>query len=368
MSIDYFIFDDFDSRNYNMYLHDKSNGRSRVFSAPRINVTDSVIGTSGEMLFDQYYGARELPLEVFVENNLLDETDFRNMTTYLASLGQKKLILSYENYKYHMATFDNAITATQYSSGLIFDTLNFKALSPFGFSNFTTYDIAVGNINYDEGYIYDSGLLYSEDMPSYIYSSIVSGSGVTIYHGGNCNFAYPVFRFTGQATTLKVEKYSDVAMTDKISEFSYGTFNGTLDVDCTQRNIFKNGVMSNNTFSGEFMNLNGITTPQFYNRGVFYGVLNSTVTLSPTAHATNDYYNGMVIYSLNKNNCIMERRVITDYDGATKVATLDSPFATASIDDSYAIYNLKDGMNYFKITGTGFVNLGLTVDFRYTYL
>ena len=64
----------------------------------------------------------------------------------------------------------------------------------------------------------------------------------------------------------------------------------------------------------------------------------------------------------------MERRVITDYVGSTKIATLDSAFTNATVGSNYRIHNSSNGMNYFTITGVGLVNLAVSVDFRYVYL
>ena len=64
----------------------------------------------------------------------------------------------------------------------------------------------------------------------------------------------------------------------------------------------------------------------------------------------------------------MQRRGVTASNGTTKIATLDSAFSGISIADLYDINLPTDGKNYFKITGTGFTNLNLLVDFRYVYI
>lgn len=364
--MDYFIFGDFDSRNYNMFIHETGRARLRNLAPPKVNVTERPIGTSGEILFDQYYAPKDIPIDIFKKSHI-DNTMLQNVGTYLGSLGQKELVLSYEPYKYHVCTFDNQFIAEEFSQGLIFNTINFRALSPFGFSRFTTSDINDG-IYYDDGYYYDSGIKYVEDMGAYAFTGMTNNQQFSIYHGGNCNHAFPIFQFGGAATTLKIEQYSDSTYTTKINEFSYGAFSGALNVDCNLKNVFKNGVMSNNTFEGNFVNLNGITTPQFMNRGSIEGISGTNITLGDFASASNDFYNGMSLYTLDSNQCIMEKRTVVDYVGSTKVATIDSAFTNPSVGGQYAIYNLKDGMNYFKISGTGFSSLSLLVNFRYVYL
>lgn len=368
MSADYFIFGDVDSRLLGLYLHNGlNNGRIRHISSGKANTTDRVLGRSGEILFDQWYEPKTISINVYSEG-YKDNYDLRQISGYFGRLGQKPLTISYEPYKFFNSTFTDAVLSTEYSSGLIIDEINFIALDPFGYSLFTTGELASGGLLYDDNRFYDSGLLYLEDMTPYAYTNIVSGQSISIYHGGNCDFAYPVFKFTGQASTLLVEQYSDAGLTNKINEFSYGAFNGTLDIDSNLHNVFKNGLMSNNTFNGNFVSLYGVTSPQFQNYGSIQSISSNLLGLDSTASSTDDYYNNMVIYLLEDTGKMLEKRTITDYDGTTKVATLSSAFTSASLNQNYRIYNLVDGKNYFKITGTGFVNLGLTVDFRYVYL
>jgi hypothetical protein len=92
------------------------------------------------------------------------------------------------------------------------------------------------------------------------------------------------------------------------------------------------------------------------------------MTLASTASGVNDFYNGASIYVLNRNTCKVESRQILDYVGSTKIATIDSAFNNVNVSDGYNINMPLDGKNYFKITGTGFSGLGLTVDFRYVYI
>lgn len=358
---------DFDSRNYNIWIHETGKVRKRVLSPPKKNVTDRVVGSAGEILFDQYYDVKRIPINIFMNGNK-DLTLYKQITSFLASLGESELVLSYEPYKYHLVTFEDQLEAEDYGQGFIFDTLNFVALCPFGFSRFTTSEINSIGLLYDTSYFYDSGLLYYEEMTPYSYTSMASGQQFSIYHGGNCNFALPKFIFTGSATDITVEQYSDSGYTNLINSFSYGAFSGELIVDSSKRNVYLNGTMDNTTFEGDFVSLVGKETPDFYTRGVIGGISGNTITLGILASVTDDYYNGMIIYSLNENSCIMDRRTIIDYNGTTKVATLDSPFDVVSVGGNYGIYNLKDGLSYFKITGTGFSGLNLLVDFRYVYL
>jgi len=365
---DYFIFNDFDSRNHGIFIHDGSqNGRSRQFSPSKASILDRPIGTSGMMLFDQYYDERNIPLELFLDNENATENDFRAISSYISGLGIGKLVLSYEQYKYYNCIMDNQLDMVQYTQGGIYSTLEFKCINPFGFSQFTTQNIQSGLI-YNTGWQYDSGLLYREDMGDYTFTNIVNNQSISIYNGSNCNFASPVFKFSGQATTLKVEQFSDITLLNKIGEFTYGNFTGILDVNFPLFSCFKNGIIDNTTFNSNGIWLLGRTNPVISNGGSIVSYSGNTITLPSSASSVNGYYNGMSIYMNDNANCMPERREITAYNGATKVLTLSSPFTSINFGDSYNIYSPKDGKNYFKISGTGFVNLGLTVDFRYVYL
>lgn len=89
----------------------------------------------------------------------------------------------------------------------------------------------------------------------------------------------------------------------------------------------------------------------------------NTITLSPAASADNDIYNGKVIRIIAGVGA-GQSRTITDYDGNTKVATVDSAWATEPNDQS--TYSL-DGVDYVFDT-SGFTstnrNCSTTADLR----
>jgi hypothetical protein len=63
------------------------------------------------------------------------------------------------------------------------------------------------------------------------------------------------------------------------------------------------------------------------NEGIAAGGAASTITLNSTASATDNYYNGSLVY-LRSSTGQDQARVITGYVGSTKVATVDSAWAT----------------------------------------
>ena len=170
--MDYFKFGEEDSRDYNIQVFNKGNTRQRILNSTKTNVTDRIIGRSGEVLFDQYYNPKTIPLYVG-STTQLDNITMSNIAAMLSNLGERKLILSYEDYKYHMATLNTAIVLDEYVQGGLWD-MEFIAHSPFGLSVFTTSNIQDGVV-YDSIYFYDSGIKYVEDMTPYTYPDIVSG-------------------------------------------------------------------------------------------------------------------------------------------------------------------------------------------------
>lgn len=55
----------------------------------------------------------------------------------------------------------------------------------------------------------------------------------------------------------------------------------------------------------------------------------SSITLASGASSTNDYYNGWNVYLYNNTGAAQAPRLITDYDGSTKVASVAPNFVTA---------------------------------------
>jgi len=74
----------------------------------------------------------------------------------------------------------------------------------------------------------------------------------------------------------------------------------------------------------------------------------STITLATTASAVDDYYNGMEVY-VTENTGAGQRRVVSDYVGATRVATLSSAWAVNPDSTSkYEVGALKFTLNSGK--------------------
>lgn len=77
--------------------------------------------------------------------------------------------------------------------------------------------------------------------------------------------------------------------------------------------------------------------------GTIAGGTNEAPILDSGASSVDDFYNGYYIV----NTTINEKRQIVDYDGATRTATLDSPFVGAfAVGDTF---NTVDPTNWFYV-------------------
>lgn len=371
-TFDYFKLDDKDSRDYGIYLRETGNTRQRPFSLNSDITSSRIVGRDGEYAFDQYYVPDSFTINCFAVSDTTNNDNIRDLEYYVTKLGARKLILSYEPYRYRMVyTQKNSLLEDYGNQGSIF-SFDVRAISPFKFSTFTTLDLLAG-IYYDDGWYYDSGILYLEDYSdSYQSTNISSGATMTIVNIGTWK-ARPNIIFEGAATTLLVEQYSDSAMTNKINEFSYGAFNGTLEVNSLLSNTYLDGSITGSIdttapYEG-YVTLSEMSEKNEIISGEV-GSTNTTTVVTLVGHSlsgTNDYYNGK--YVTLKYGLDTYIREITDYNGTTKQITLDSGLPTVPNSGwDYSILDLASGANYFKITGTGFSSLDVTFDFRFVYL
>lgn len=246
--MDYFIFDNVDSRDYGIYIVN-NNGQPLITNAipPKTTFYEENNWEHSTRVFNQKYGVREIYITCYLQDTNL--SNIRHMVGWLGQLKPKPLVLSTEPYRMYYATFEEQVGVENYGNQGIF-TLTFKCYNPFAYSRFLTTDLDSG-LNYDSGLYYDSGLLYAEDLPPYAYQNITSQTDVQIYHGGNTNLALPNIKIIGSATDITITHLDDNY------SCSYGSFNGTLEINSEYKNVYLDGIMNNKTFSGEFITLNG---------------------------------------------------------------------------------------------------------------
>ena len=365
MSADYFLLGDRDSRDFKVYLHNPNGVRNRPFSSNMQYSSEKITGGDGEVLFDQWYTPTNAKLQCFclydTDNDFLE---LEKMKSWVAMRGSREMTLSYELQRYRNVIITNISDLEDYDSqGCIF-TIDVKALIPFSFTHFTTADIGLG-MHYGT-FHYDSGILYAEEYSGmYTRTNIVSDELLTIYNGGTYT-ARPNFIFDGDATTLLVEQYSDLALTNKIDEFSYGAFSGKLEVNSLVSNTYLDNTLTT-SIEGDYISIDGDDAGYQLRNNFLDSATLSTVTLDDEASAVDLDYLYKTIYI--KSGIETYVRTITDYNGTTKIVTLDSDLPkSVDFNWSYSIVDLDRGKTYFKITGTGFSSLDVVVDFRFTYI
>lgn len=354
--MNYFILDDIKSSDFGIYL--LSENIQHSISPRVISKTETINGLNGQRLFSQNYNTRNINLECYVEDGSL--SDLRNFTSWINKLGKKELSLSYEQYKIYDVVIETPITVSKLNQKGKFN-ISFICYRSFAHSKFSTLDIVEG-IEYDNGYYYDSGLLYvDESTQQYKWEAITTETNLDVYNGSNVDGAVPNIIINGSATDISIKHYLDSDRTILLSECLFGAFDGKLEINSKLKNTFIDDVLDNETFTGNYTELKGKTDWEFKTMGEVASATTTTITLNDLASSVDDYYNGMVIITDK------EKFLIFDYVGATKTVTIDGIFENIP-NNQYSIYNVAKGMNFLTVNGTGLNLTDLTFDFDYIYL
>ena len=118
---------------------------------------------------------------------------------------------------------------------------------------------------------------------------------------------------------------------------------------------------------GDFFTLDGAGEIYYDVSGIIQSYTTTTIALSSNASSVDDIYNGKLMVINNNLMTIPKYSTIIDYDGTTKIATISS---TENIlnNSKYTIYDIQNGMNYFKITGTNLNITSIDFDFKFVFL
>lgn len=186
--------------------------------------------------------------------------------------------------------------------------------------------IAAGTVYYDDDIIVDDATLMG------------AGSGTRDGYG-------TVFIPVGNTDTIRVE---NTGKFKSASVFPSSTFTGVgvtvypVSVDATNCRIDQSNDVLDDILVRK-ASYNTVVSSEVIGGNVISGT--NTVTLGASASGVNDAYNGMYV---NLNDAVnVETRRVTDYDGATKVATLASNWTNN--------YLIATPTNYivFSMVGTG---------------
>lgn len=365
--MDYIIYNGIDSRSLGAYVV-RTGGEPLIYniSPPSRVITEKIAGRHGEIVMEHLYEPRQIDVTLYftdVSNSLM-----RVISQWLGTTGEHELWLSTEPHKVYYATLEQQLNPSIYNEQQGTMRVTFTCYNPIGYSNYTSTDLE-SIINYDEGWIYDSGVPYVDS--SIVKYTFNSGDlpNLDIYHGGNINLALPKIIINGSGTNITIGRYSDSARTTILQECTYGAFSGELIVDSFLRETYLNGVIDNTTFDGDYFNLDGVPDLVSVTRGVGSNQTQTSIKLSDTASSVDNFYNGMVIAITSRIDYRVIYKTILSYNGATKTAYF-STTPTIGINPiyDYSIFDLQQNSNYFKITGTGLSITSIIFDFKFTYL
>ncbi len=256
-NLDYFTLDDFDSRNFNIYVVNQR-GKPLVSNLliKKESVTESSPFYDGRRFFGTKYGERRIELKCFVTKKITT-SQIRYISGWLNQKKTRRLILNHDPYKFYNVMIEGEFNLERYENNGMF-SIGFIAYDPFGYSVARSID----TIRYDTGLFYDSGHMYVP-VPS-MYNSIFAPVTVDVYHGGNTDLATPNIEITGSCTSLSISNISTN------ESFTYGSANNdVLEFDSRYKNVYRNGIMDNSSFEGDFMRLNGIGESFILSKGEF---------------------------------------------------------------------------------------------------
>jgi len=365
--LDYIIYKGIDSRSFGVYLV-RRGGSPLVFNAtpPSRTVTEQIAGRHGTIVMEQTYEPRQIDVTLYISNS--DPNMLRKIARWLGSIGTYELYIPTEPYKVYNATVETALNPNIHNIKQGMLTLTFTCYDPFGYSSFTAQELE-DNILYNTGLMYNTSIpYYDSDIVKYTFTG-AELPNIDIYHGGNADFAMPEITIVGSGTNITIERYSDSARTNLVEACGYGSFNGTLEINSRLRETFLNTVINNNSFTGDYFTLKGIDDVSNIISGNVISISQTSAELDFNASAVDDIYNGKVLIIIDRFSGETVYKTISDYNGATKVASFSTTEALVqSRVYDYMVYDFLNELNYFRITGTGLSITSVEFDFRYVYL
>jgi len=376
MAYDYFVIDDRDSRDFNVFLYNKDTNNRLVYFGSESNiVTENILGKDGELLFNQKNVAKPFKLEcICFYDYTYDVSEINKMTAWLQKKGVRKLSLSYEIYKYREVVVTGVSNIVDYGNQGFKFSLEIKPLSPYSFSHFTTLELETAQgegIIYDDRLAYyDGGALYSEEYDDIDYTFTINGNQtIQVYNGGTAN-ARPTITLDGSATSLLFSFYDKDD--NLVNSFSYGSFNGVLTVDSMTSLTLLDDVITN-SIEGEYPELLPFIKDDIYSQGYVYTDNNTTkYVYIETLDTFDSSVVGQTIF-LKCDDKMYSRKIsaytlistTNGYNLYKLTMEVDLPYAPSG-DCEYSIIDESNGFNKIVISGLN-LNFTLKFDFRYTY-
>ena len=379
--MDYIIYNGIDSRTFGVYLVRRGKTPLLYNSAPPSRVkTEKIAGRHGTIAVEQLYEPRQLDMELYFSDTRTPM--MLKIASWLGKIGTHKLIKSTEPYKFYYATFEQGLNPEIHNIKQGIVGITFTAYDPFGYSNFTTLELVNQGINYDSGLLYGSGLEYV-DLSTHTYVETVPTVGnvaIEVLQGGNSDFALPkiiVEAGASGAGGFKLEHfYGGTTLDDKVAEIIYSNSipaNGSVIIDSEIGDTYdENGAILSEFIEGDYFTFKGVGDPELIFLGSCKFISTTEVELDSNASNVDDFYNGFTLSTNNSIDMGAKYGKIIDYNGTTKVATLDLP-TKEQLDKilNCGIYDFSGKLNYIKYSYSAPVVLEpstISFDFRFNYL
>lgn len=363
--IDYFVFDDKDSRDFGVFVG-RQGSRPMVHNyVPSKNTfTENINTRHGELVFGQKYNSRRIDITIFLSDSTMDA--YMRISRWLGQMGMKPLWLSYEPHKMYYATLENSINPSFYNPKQGTINLSFICYDPFGYSPFSTLDDKSATV-YNPDWVYNNGESFYW-IGDYSHLNKTSSFDVEVVHLGNIESS-PTIRINGAGTNVKVIKYTNSLRNVVAQEYFYnGSFVTELVVDSSLMDTFADGIVNASNVEGEYVTLNGDAEWEVMLKGEDLA-FESSITFRLDASSIDDFYKDKIVriqtLQPDANNEVYYKP-ITSYDGDSRTAyfEFDARINTRSL---YTVYDLKSATNYLRIEADS-LNADVLFDFRHTYL
>lgn len=344
------------SSRFNVSSISNGNGYSKNLFAEHVDNTFEVDGMDGTYYTGTRLTNKRRNLRMFVDS--ADENMLRDIKRWLAPRNIGKLTFDESPYKYYIAKVSNTPNLefkpqSDSSGGFVYSgyfNIEFVAYNPFAYSyvkSTDTFDYyeGVGELwNYN--LYYDSGILYTEEMPLSTLENITSPINFNLYNGGS-NKTKPIITVQGNADELTLKNIT----TGQQFTLKNLTNNITMIVDCQKGQVRVGDTLASSYHEGGYIEIDGTDRVIGYDEVGFANGSNTIIV------------EGVVDFSIVGRFIAVDNDwyKVIDCNFDNGLITLDRPFEGLTEEYSLSVLDL----NEFILTG---VNLDLTkIEFEYRY-
>lgn len=365
--MEYFYYKGVDSRTLGVYMASVgASSQPLNMSPPSTSVTDTISGRHGSYVMEQLYGNRIIEVPLYLTR--IDSSTLNVISRWLSSIGTHELILSTEPYKVYRASVEQGLILNAYNPKQGIVIVTFSCYDPFAYSKFSTGD--VGKPEYNEGLLYDSGLLYATTNAPYFRNGMWTNPD--IYHGGNTDLAMPKIKFVGNIGTsndiVYITHYTDSTRTVIKDVLAVKGINNTI-IDCERMEV-RSSVTGdiNKNVEGNYFKLYGAGDMTLVEYGGMTPSSFSSAVLSSRSGASSLV--GKVITFFEGDSDRNFQVVVQSQVGNTVTFATNKDITLGKL-YMYKVIDFSNGMNYFTIDAGAASTAGvtnITFDFKFVYL